>query len=204
MARLNISLAHTVPVAYRQEFLKPLDAEGLRAHQAATGEAPTWWLALMIDRDGTPREVLCGIAGNRHSLRYEPGMSLAARFGPQFDFIQRSGCAPGMCSVWLPDPFQLDEASPLLLKILRDSLPAAGWHPNQIWLNTRGYSDRGEPPDPSTSLRVFGRVRVPALSFIGSAQFESGVSMLLPHDSVAWRALLGSIAKQLGLKLQVA
>lgn len=163
---------------------------------------PTWWLFLTLDQDWTtPREVECGIAGKRRHYRFEPGTSLEAWFRPQYDSIKAAGVLSAPCGVMMPSQIHLHEARSLLLQILGKSLPAVGWHPTYLWLNTRGYSDRGEPPDPSTSMRVHGEVRLPVFGWLEKVQFQSTVSMLQPMDADAWRALLGSLARELGLRI---
>jgi hypothetical protein len=212
-AKLDITLARSAPDTYRQQFLRfdpeqrmahlqLLDAEGLRAHTKATGETSTWWLSLKLGRDLIPSEVESGIAHKRRTFRFEPGQSFEAWFRSQFDFIEKAGVVAGPCMLSMPHQFGLDEARPMLLKLLRVSLPSVDWHPTLITLNTVGYSDRGEPPDPSTSMRVWGKVRSPAFAKLGSVPFQSTVSMLQPMDAEAWRALLGALARQLGIEIR--
>lgn len=213
MTKLDIALAREAPETYRKQFLalrpeprsahlQSLDAEGLRAHARATGETLTWWLSLTLGGDLTPRAVECGIAGKRRTFRFEPGQSFDAWLRPQLDFIKAAGCVSGPCMLSLPSGIELDEARPVLRKLLGESLPSVGWHPTCIELNTTGYSDRGEPPDPSTSMRVQGRVRLPAFPWLDRVQFVSTVSILQPMVASEWRALLGSTASQLGIELR--
>jgi hypothetical protein len=206
---LTITLARTQPAAYREQFnraswpeqyvyVRSLDLDGLRAHGEAMGAGAPWSLGLLLDEALRPASVECSIGYNDRKHVVSRPDALAVWLAEQCEQARRGGCRLVGCALSLPN-LTLDSD---LEGLLQRTLPGIGWQPTWLWLNTVGYSDRGEPPDPSTSLRIHGTVRWPQLGPRGT-DFQSTVASLLPTNVSGWTAHITAVARQLGLGLQV-
>jgi hypothetical protein len=177
-----------------------LDADGLRAHAAATGPAPPWGLGLELGDDLRARAFTSTLAYNER--RFVPGRDgrLDDWLRPQAELIDRAGLRYGGAMLSLRD-LDLRHQPGQLRDLLAATLPGVGWPPSALELNTTGHSDRGEPPEPSTSLRVSGRILWPALG-ASELPYPSTVALLLPIDVPGWRAVVTGAAAALGLALR--
>ncbi len=213
MASLSIATARTAPAAYRQAFaalawpqqyahVRSLGLDDLRAHGEALGQGAPWSLGLKIGADLRPRSADCDVGYNSREHAYTSAEALATWFAGQHTQVLRGGCRLVGCMLSLPHEIALAAEEEALVTFLRDTLPGLGWQPTWLWLNTVGYSDRGEPPEPSASLRIFGKILGVRWPTLEGVEFQSTVVMLVPTDAAAWVARITALTQRLRLGLK--
>lgn len=178
--------------------VRSLDIEGLRAHAEAMGQGAPWSLTVVVGPDLRVRSVKCGLGYNTREHADMSAGGLSTWLAGQYEQATRARCRLVGCGVSLPSPVAPGQED-ALVELLRDGLPGLGWTPTWLWLNTVGYSDRGEPPDPSVSMGIHGVVRWPEAD---GREFQSTVLMLVPFEDTAWAARITTMAGQLGLGLR--
>ena len=172
--------------------------EGLRAHAEATGEGVPWGWVMKVGSDLRAYSVESDVGYNAREHTDMSAGGLATWVAGQYEQATRGRCRLVGCALSLPSPVAVGQED-ALVELLRDGLPGLGWPPSWLWLNTVGYSDRGEPPDPSVSLQIHGVARWTEAE---GREYQSTVTTLVADDDTQWVPRITAVARKLGLGLR--